>query len=67
MSLSTNVLHNAVFGNDNSLVGVMIGAVTLVAVIAGVRRLTALVSRRRDSPQLVLRRDAQSRNKRATK
>jgi uncharacterized membrane protein YcaP (DUF421 family) len=38
--LLSNVVQNAVIGNDNSLVGGMIGAVTLVAVNAGVTRLT---------------------------
>ncbi len=37
--LLSNVVQNAVIGNDDSLVGGMIGAVTLVAVNAGVNRL----------------------------
>ncbi len=40
--LLSNVVHNAVIGNDNSLLGGMVGAVTLVAVNAGVNRLTAI-------------------------
>jgi uncharacterized membrane protein YcaP (DUF421 family) len=39
--LLSNV-QNAVIGNDNSLLGGMVGAVTLVAVNAGVNRLTAI-------------------------
>lgn len=37
--LLSNVVQNAVIGNDNSLLGGMIGAVTLVAVNAAVNRL----------------------------
>jgi uncharacterized membrane protein YcaP (DUF421 family) len=37
--LLSNVLQNAIIGNDTSLIGGMIGAVTLVAVNAGVNRL----------------------------
>ena len=33
--LLSNVVQNAVIGNDNSLIGGLIGAVTLVAVNAG--------------------------------
>ena len=40
--LLSNVVQNAVIGNDNSLLGGMVGAVTLVAVNAGVNRLTAM-------------------------
>ena len=40
--LLSNVVQNAVIGNDNSLLGGMVGAVTLVAVNAGVNRLTAI-------------------------
>jgi uncharacterized membrane protein YcaP (DUF421 family) len=40
--LLSNVVQNAVIGNDNSLIGAMIGAVTLVAVNAGVTRLIAV-------------------------
>ena len=40
--LLSNVVQNAVIGNDNSLLGGMIGAVTLVAVNAGLNRLIAL-------------------------
>jgi uncharacterized membrane protein YcaP (DUF421 family) len=35
-------VQNADIGNDNSLLGGMVGAVTLVAVKAGVNRLTAI-------------------------
>jgi hypothetical protein len=35
-------VQNAVIGNDNSLLGGMVGAVTLVAVNVGVNRLTAI-------------------------
>jgi uncharacterized membrane protein YcaP (DUF421 family) len=38
----SNVLQNAVIGNDTSLTGGVIGAVTLVAVSAGLNRLTNL-------------------------
>ena len=37
--LLSNVVQNAVIGNDTSLIGGMIGAVTLVSVNAGVNRL----------------------------
>jgi uncharacterized membrane protein YcaP (DUF421 family) len=40
--LLSNVVQNAVIGNDNSLLGGMVGAVTLVAVNAGVNRLTTI-------------------------
>jgi uncharacterized membrane protein YcaP (DUF421 family) len=40
--LVSNVVQNAVIGDDNSLLGGMVGAVTLVAVNAGVNRLTAI-------------------------
>jgi uncharacterized membrane protein YcaP (DUF421 family) len=40
--LLSNVVQNAVIGNDTSLVGGMIGAVTLVAVNAGINRLIAV-------------------------
>jgi hypothetical protein len=40
--LLSNVVQNAVIGNDTSLIGGMIGAVTLVAVNTGVNRLIAL-------------------------
>jgi uncharacterized membrane protein YcaP (DUF421 family) len=40
--LLSNVLQNAIIGSDNSLVGGMIGAVTLVAINAAVNRLIAL-------------------------
>ena len=39
--LLSNVVQNAIIGNDTSLVGGMIGAVTLVAVNAAVNRLIA--------------------------
>ena len=40
--LLSNVVQNAVIGNDNSLLGGMVGAVTLVAVNAGINRLTTI-------------------------
>jgi len=40
--LLANVVQNAVIGNDTSLVGGMIGAVTLVAVNAAINRLIAV-------------------------
>jgi len=40
--LLSNVVQNAVIGNDTSLIGGMIGAVTLVAVNAAVNRLIAV-------------------------
>jgi uncharacterized membrane protein YcaP (DUF421 family) len=40
--LLSNVVQNAVIGNDNSLLGGMVGAVTLVAVNAAVNRLTVI-------------------------
>jgi uncharacterized membrane protein YcaP (DUF421 family) len=40
--LLSNVVQNAVIGNDTSLIGGMIGAVTLVSVNAGVNRLIAV-------------------------
>ena len=40
--LLSNVVQNAVIGNDTSLIGGMIGAVTLVAVNTGVNRLIAV-------------------------
>jgi uncharacterized membrane protein YcaP (DUF421 family) len=40
--LLSNVVQNAVIGADNSLIGGMIGAVTLVAVNAAVNRLIAV-------------------------
>jgi uncharacterized membrane protein YcaP (DUF421 family) len=40
--LLPNVVQNAIVGNDTSLIGGMIGAVTLVAVNAGVNRLIAV-------------------------
>jgi uncharacterized membrane protein YcaP (DUF421 family) len=40
--LLSNVVQKAVIGNDNSLLGGMVGAVTLVAVNAGVNRLTTI-------------------------
>jgi uncharacterized membrane protein YcaP (DUF421 family) len=40
--LLSNVVQNAVIGNDNSLLGGMIGAVTLVAVNVAVNRLIAV-------------------------
>jgi uncharacterized membrane protein YcaP (DUF421 family) len=43
--LLSNVIQNAVIGNDTSLVGGMIGAVTLVAVNVGVNRLIAVSAR----------------------
>jgi uncharacterized membrane protein YcaP (DUF421 family) len=39
--LLSNVVQNAVIGNDNSLVGGIIGAVTLVLINAGLNRLIA--------------------------
>lgn len=39
--LLSNVVQNAVIGNDNSLIGGIIGAVTLVLVNAGINRLIA--------------------------
>jgi uncharacterized membrane protein YcaP (DUF421 family) len=38
----SNVLQNAIIGNDTSLIGGVIGAVTLVAVNAGLNRLITL-------------------------
>lgn len=38
--LLSNVLQNAVIGSDNSLLGGIVGAITLVAVNAGINRLT---------------------------
>src|ERR1039457_692791 len=43
--LLSNVIQNAVIGNDTSLVGGMIGAVTLVAVNVGVNRPIAVSAR----------------------
>ena len=43
--LLSNVLQNAVIGNDDSLTGGIIGAVTLVAVNAGVNRLITVSPR----------------------
>src|ERR1035437_6986344 len=43
--LLSNVIQNAVIGNDTSIVGGMIGAVTLVAVNVGVNRLIAVSAR----------------------
>src|SRR5450755_1433796 len=43
--LLSNVVQNAVIGNDTSLIGGMIGAVTLVAVNIGVNRLIAVSAR----------------------
>ena len=40
--LLSNVVQNAVIGNDTSLIGGIIGAVTLVSVNAGVNRLIAV-------------------------
>jgi uncharacterized membrane protein YcaP (DUF421 family) len=40
--LLSNVVQNAVIGNDNSLIGGMIGAVTLVGVNAGLNRLITI-------------------------
>jgi uncharacterized membrane protein YcaP (DUF421 family) len=40
--LLSNVVQNAVIGNDNSLIGGMIGAVTLVVVNAALNRLIAI-------------------------
>jgi uncharacterized membrane protein YcaP (DUF421 family) len=40
--LLSNVVQNAVIGNDTSLIGGMIGAVTLVSVNTGVNRLIAV-------------------------
>ena len=40
--LLSNVVQNAVIGNDTSLIGGMIGAVTLMAVNTGVNRLIAV-------------------------
>jgi uncharacterized membrane protein YcaP (DUF421 family) len=40
--LLSNVVQNAVIGNDTSLIGGMIGAVTLIAVNTGVNRLIAV-------------------------
>jgi uncharacterized membrane protein YcaP (DUF421 family) len=40
--LLSNVVQNAVIGNDNSLIGGMIGAVTLVGVNSGLNRLIAI-------------------------
>jgi uncharacterized membrane protein YcaP (DUF421 family) len=40
--LLSNVVQNAVIGNDNSLLGGMVGAVTLVALNAGINRLTTI-------------------------
>jgi uncharacterized membrane protein YcaP (DUF421 family) len=40
--LLSNVVQNAIIGNDTSLIGGLIGAVTLVAVNAGVNRLIAV-------------------------
>jgi uncharacterized membrane protein YcaP (DUF421 family) len=40
--LLSNVVQNAVIGNDSSVTGGMIGAVTLVAVNTGVTRLIAV-------------------------
>lgn len=43
--LLSNVVQNAIIGNDTSLIGGMIGAVTLVAVNTGVNRLIAVSPR----------------------
>jgi uncharacterized membrane protein YcaP (DUF421 family) len=40
--LLSNVVQNAVIGNDNSLIGGLIGAVTLVGVNTGINRLIAV-------------------------
>ncbi len=40
--LLSNVVQNAIIGNDDSVIGGIIGAVTLVAVNAGVNRLIAV-------------------------
>jgi uncharacterized membrane protein YcaP (DUF421 family) len=40
--LLSNVVQNAVIGNDNSLIGGILGAVTLVLVNAGINRLVAV-------------------------
>ena len=40
--LLSNVVQNAVIGNDNSLIGGMIGAVTLVGVNAALNRIIAI-------------------------
>ncbi len=40
--LLSNVVQNAVIGNDNSLIGGMIGAVTLVAVNTALNRLITI-------------------------
>ena len=45
--LLSNVVQNAVIGNDTSFTGGAIGAVTLVAVNAGVNRLIAAFTRGR--------------------
>jgi uncharacterized membrane protein YcaP (DUF421 family) len=42
--LLSNVVQNAIIGNDTSLIGGIIGAVTLVAVNTGVNRLIAVSS-----------------------
>jgi uncharacterized membrane protein YcaP (DUF421 family) len=38
----SDVAQNAVIGNDNSLLGGIVGAVTLVAVNAGINRVTTI-------------------------
>jgi uncharacterized membrane protein YcaP (DUF421 family) len=43
--LLSNVVQNAIIGSDNSLIGGIIGAVTLVAVNAALNRLLAVSSR----------------------
>ncbi len=40
--LLSNVLQNAIIGNDSSLTGGAVGAITLVAVNAGINRLTVV-------------------------
>ena len=40
--LLSNVLQNAIIGNDSSLTGGVVGAITLVAVNAGINRLTVV-------------------------
>lgn len=59
MLLLSNVLQNAVIGNDNSLVGGLLGAVVLVAVNAGWGRLVGrserLVRLLQGSPTVLIR------------
>src|SRR5262252_121141 len=43
--LLSNVVQNAIIGSDNSLLGAIIGAATLVVVNAGLNRLVAVSDR----------------------